>query len=108
MKTSIGGAKYDASLLKGAGVFIKTVACLIDINLTEEDFDDGRPFMTNFHISGLMTGLQMISDALSERGEYIENLVEKEEAKQEKIALAALARRQSENTLDDTNLRKES
>jgi len=108
VKTSTGAARYDADLLKGAGVFIKTVACLIDINLTESDFDDGKPFMSNFHISGLMAGLQIISDQLSERGEHIESLVEKEEAKQGKIALAALERRQSKNTLDDTNMRKES
>lgn len=108
MKTSAGAVSYDAELLKGAGVFIKTVACLIDLNLTESDFDDGRPFMSNFHISGLMAGLQLISDQLSERGEYISARMEKEEANQEKIALAALARRQSENTLDETNMRQES
>ncbi|WP_019411094.1 hypothetical protein [Pseudomonas psychrophila] len=76
MRVITGRACVDAELLKGAGLFIKTVADLIEVNLTEKDFEEGRPFMTNFHLSGLMAGLQMISDQLSERGEHIEEMTQ--------------------------------
>lgn len=105
MRTCTGFVSYDAELLKDAGLFIAAVSRLIDNNSIELDFDDGKPFMNSFHISGLMTGLRMISDQLTERGEYIDGLIG---TKQEEIAPAALERRQSENTLDDTNMRQES
>lgn len=106
MKTSISAQKDNAALLNNAGFFISVVAHLIDADLAELDAGEaGRRFMTSYHIGGLMVGLRAISDQLSGRGEHIEDLVEKEEAKQEKIALAALERRQSENTVDNTKVR---
>lgn len=109
MKTSISAQKDNADLLKNAGFFISVVAHLIDADLAELDAgEDGHRFMTSYHIGGLIAGLRMISAQLACGGERIEDLVEKEESKQEEIAQAALARRLSKNTLGSTNMRKES
>ena len=86
---SIGAAKADAEILNGAGVFMMTVAGLVEGNLGEKADGDGKPFMTDFHLSGLMIGLKMISHQLCERGEFIADLVDREE-----MALAAQQRRQ--------------
>lgn len=106
METSINAQKTNARLLKDAGYFISVVSGLMDANLIELDIGEDGHFMSNHQIGGLLVGLRVIGSWLGEHGEHIEDLVEKEEAKQEEIALAALERRQSENTVDSTKVRR--
>lgn len=91
-------AKGDAELMMDAGIFMNTIAALVSDNLTEETHDDGNPFLNGYRLDGLMKGLKLAGSSLCARSENLTELVEEAEAKEEKLAQAALARRQGQDT----------
>lgn len=96
-----------AQLMVDASIFIQTVSGLIVDNLVEQEDGDGRPFLTGFRVNGLMRGLALVSDALSDRGEWLSLTVKQEEQREEENK-AALARRPGKKVLDRTNTGEQS
>lgn len=97
-----------AQLMVDASLFMQTVSGLIVDNLVEQEDGEGRPFMTGFRVDGLMRGLALVSDALSDRGEWLSLTVKQEEQREEEENKAALARRSGKKTLVGTNAGKQS
>lgn len=89
--------KGDAELMMEAGLFMSTIAGLISDDLTQKDCD-GNSFLSSFRLHGLMMGLKLAGNQLCGRSEDMTDLVEREEAKEEKMALAALERRQGRDS----------
>lgn len=87
-------AKGDAELMMSAGIFMHTIAGLMIDNSCEEADEDGRPFLNPFRMEGLMRGMQLAAASLEERSEWLTKITEKEDAEEEKLTKAALARRQ--------------
>ncbi len=96
-----------AQLMVDASLFMQTVSGLIVDNLVEQEDGEGRPFMTGFRVDGLMRGLALVSDALSDRGEWLSLTVKQEEQREEENK-AALARRSGKKTLGSTNVGEQS
>lgn len=97
-----------AQLMVDASLFMQTVSGLIVDNLVEQEDGEGRPFMTGFRVDGLMRGLALVSDALSDRGEWLSLTVKQEEQREEEENKAALARRSGKKTLVGTNAGEQS
>lgn len=97
-----------AQLMVDASLFMQTVSGLIVDNLVEQEDGEGRPFMTGFRVDGLMRGLALVSDALSDRGEWMSLTVKQEEQREEEENKAALARRSGKKTLVGTNAEEQS
>lgn len=97
-----------AQLMVDASLFMQTVSGLIVDNLVEQEDGEGRPFMTGFRVDGLMRGLALVSDALSDRGEWLSLTVKQEEQRGEEENKAALARRSGKKTLVGTNAGEQS
>lgn len=97
-----------AQLMVDASLFMQTVSGLIADNLVEQEDGEGRPFMTGFRVDGLMRGLALVSDALSDRGEWLSLMVKQEEQREEEENKAALARRSGKKTLVGTNAGEQS
>lgn len=95
-----------AKLMDDAGIFMKTVAGLITDDLVERESEGGKPFLNGFSIDGLLRGLEMVSECLTDRAEWLSKKVVRDELEEE--TQAALARRRAETTLDGTNERVES
>jgi hypothetical protein len=94
-------AKGDAELMMDAGVFMSTIAGLVSDDLNEQDCE-GSPFLNSFKLEGLMRGLKLVAHTLEGRSEWLSETVDVEEAKEEKMAQAALARRRGQDTVDST------
>lgn len=90
--------KGDAELMMDAGIFMNTIAALVSDNLTEETHDDGNPFLNGYRLDGLMKGLKLAGSSLCARSEDLTEVIEEAETKEEKLAQAALARRQGQDT----------
>ncbi len=99
-------AKDDAQMMLDASYFMTAVAHLIDTNLTEEADGDGKPFLNGFYLSGLMSGMKLASHTIADRGDWLREKVEEEEA-EEKKAQAALARRQGQDKARGSNIEAE-
>lgn len=97
-----------AQLMVDASLFMQAVSGLIVDNLVEQEDGEGRPFMTGFRVDGLMRGLALVSDALSDRGEWLSLTVKQEEQREEEENKAALARRSGKKTLGSTNVGEQS
>lgn len=89
--------KGDAELMMDAGLFMSTIAGLISDDLTQKDCD-GSPFLNSFRLHGLMLGLKLAGNQLCGRSEDMTDLIEKDEAKEEKVTKAALERRQGRDS----------
>lgn len=85
--------KGDAELMMDAGIFMSTIASLVCDDLCAQGCD-GNPFLNAFKLEGLMKGLKLMAHTLEERSEWLSDTVEKEE----KLAQAALARRQGRDS----------
>ncbi|MBI6950044.1 hypothetical protein JET70_24270 [Pseudomonas koreensis] len=90
-------AKGDAELMMDAGIFMNTIAALVIDNLTEESCHEGSPFLNGYRLDGLMKGLKLAGSSLCARSEDLSDVIEKAETKEEKLAQAALARRQGQD-----------
>lgn len=91
--------KGDAELMMDAGIFMSTIASLVTEDLTEQGCD-GNPFLSAFKLEGLMRGLKLAAHSLEERSEWLSETVDKEE----KLAQAALARRQGRDDHRESNV----
>nr|WP_311138545.1 hypothetical protein [Pseudomonas amygdali] len=83
---------------------MNTIAALVSDNLTEETDDDGNPFLNGYRLDGLMKGLKLAGSSLCARSENLTELVEEDEAEEEKKARAALERRQGQDTNRESNV----
>lgn len=90
--------KGDAELMMDAGIFMNTIAALVSDNLTEETCDEGSPFLNGYRLDGLMKGLKLAGSSLCARSKDLTEVIEEAETKEEKLAQAALARRQGQDT----------
>ncbi|NNA77020.1 hypothetical protein HBO13_30765 [Pseudomonas lactis] len=96
--------KGDAELMMDAGIFMNTIAALVSDNLTEETDDEGNPFLNGYRLDGLMKGLKLAGSSLCARSENLTEVIEEAETKEEKLAQAALARRQGRDTTGKGNV----
>lgn len=99
--------KGDAELMMDAGIFMNTIAALVSDNLTEETDDEGSPFLNGYRLDGLMKGLKLAGSSLCARSENLTEVIEEAETKEEKLAQAALARRQGRDTTGKGNVGEE-
>lgn len=97
-------AQYDAELMMDAGIFMNTIAALVSDNLTEETYDEGNPFLNGHRLDGLMKGLKLAGSSLCARSENLTEVIEEAETKEEKLAQAALERRQGRDTTGKGNV----
>ena len=97
-------AQYDAELMMDAGIFMNTIAALVSDNLTEETYDEGNPFLSGYRLDGLMKGLKLAGSSLCARSENLTEVIEEAETKEEKLAQAALARRQGRDDHRESNV----
>lgn len=86
--------KGDAEMMMDAGIFMNTIAALVSDNLTEETCGEGNPFLNGYRLDGLMKGLKLAGSSLCARSEDLTEVIEEAETKEEKLAQAALERRQ--------------
>ena len=101
--------KRAGELMVDASLFMQTVSGLIVDNLVEQEDGEGKPFMSGFRVDGLMRGLALVSDALSDRGEWLSLMVKQDEQREEEEeSKAALARRPGKKVLDRTNTGEQS
>lgn len=96
-------AKGDAELMMDAGIFMTTIAGLVSDDLTEQCVE-GNPFLNPYRLEGLMKGLKIAGHQLCGRSEQVTELIEEEEASEEKKAQAALARRQGQDKTVQSNV----
>ena len=92
--------KESAKTMMDAAVLMSTITGLINDNADEELDDEGRPFLNGYRLNGLMRALDMASHLLADRSEWMEEAVDKEE----KLAQAALARRQGRDDHRESNV----
>ena len=97
-------AQYDAELMMDAGIFMNTIAALVSDNLTEETCDEGNPFLNGYRLDGLMKGLKLAGSSLCARSENLTEVIEEAETNEEKMAQAALERRQGRDTTGKGNV----
>ena len=97
-------AQYDAELMMDAGIFMNTIAALVSENLTEETYDEGSPFLNGYRLDGLMKGLKLAGSSLCARSENLTEVIEEAETNEEKLAQAALARRQGRDDHRESNV----
>ncbi|MBI6635155.1 hypothetical protein YA0871_21065 [Pseudomonas paralactis] len=100
--TALLASNITSDMLVDAGVFISAVSGLIVDDVVAQDDEGGDRPLNSYRIDGLMRGLAFVADVLSERGAWLKQQVEEEEAR------AALARRKGETTLDSTNIGEQS
>lgn len=101
--------RSTAELVQGASTYMATIAGLVSDDLLEQASDGGKPFLDGFRLDGLMQGLRLVSERLSERAEWLNcTVMQEEEAEEEEENKAALARRPGKNTLDRTNVGEQS
>lgn len=103
-RMTIQTVKGDAELMMDAGIFMNTIAELVSDNLTEETDDEGSPFLNGYRLDGLMKGLKLAGSSLCARSENLTEVVEEAEANEEKLAQAALARRQGRDKPGEGNV----
>lgn len=103
-RMTIQTVKGDAELMMDAGIFMNTIAALVSDNLTEEACDEGNPFLNGYRLDGLMKGLKLAGSSLCARSENLTEVIEEAETKEEKLAQAALERRQGRDTTGKGNV----
>ena len=96
-------ARGDADLMNSAGIFAKVLSDLFQENWMAKHADEPE-FLNEFRMDGLMMGLKIVAGELCSRSEWLNEKVDKEEAEEEKLAQAALARRQGRDDHQQSNV----